>query len=162
MEDYLNLDSFFLSEKVLPVVNRMGGFFSKFHHLPKKIISFLAAIVPWLTLFGGLVWLIASLATLALSMLSLLTLNFVVIASLVVSFLYAAASSYLMIRPFKLLRQRDLRGWIYLWWLTVLSSADSLWSLFGDGNLLAIILSILVSFYLLFEIKSAYEAASEN
>ncbi len=148
------IDQFFSSNKMMQVLKIFAAVFSKLPHLPTIIGNFLITLSPWLALLSGLIGLVAGPLMALLGLLSLVTLKPLIILSYVGSALIMLLNTMLMFKAFKPLKQRDLRGWVYLFWSNILWLINGLLELLtGEQTLITLLISNLISFYLLFEMK---------
>jgi hypothetical protein len=70
----------------------------------------------------------------------------------------AILTGLLMLMAFTPLRNRKLVGWMYLFWVTVLSFTQNVIGLLmGVGGLVGTLIGAAIGFYLVFELKSAYK-----
>ncbi len=131
-------------------IDQVADPFKTLPHLPKNITEILVQISPWLVLLG----LIAEVLG-VVNALSWMAANPVFsLIALVIS----AVSAFLMYSAFTPLKNREMKGWILLFWINLLSAAGSVVSAIG-GNFSSIVggvVGILIGLYVLFEMRSFY------
>lgn len=147
----------FANEKVAGLIGSLDRFFIKLPHLPKKIRLLINKIVPFLALVFGLVGLIATLITGFFLLLALMSLDMKILWSISGSFILVLFSTLFLLKAFKPLRQGNAVGWIYLFWAQILEVINFVINSFTvENNFWLGLASLIVSFYLLFEIGQFY------
>jgi hypothetical protein len=150
-------EKFFAGEMSLKIIGKVDTVFIKLPHLPKKLSMIISKIFPWLVLFGGILGIIATILSSFLALLAVISLDLGLIFEMVGSLLIVILNMMFLVKAFGPLRKYNAIGWIYLFWASVLNLGNSIVNIIGgDGNILVIILSNLISFYLLFEIGPLY------
>lgn len=157
----------FANQKVAIMIMRLDEVFIKLPHLPKKFQRFISKIVPWLALIGGLLGLITVVLSLVLVVLSILALDFGLILGMIGSMLFVLLNTLFLMKAFKLLRQYDAVGWIYLFWANILGLINSVISvvngeIIGWQNISWTVALTILGFYVLFEIGGFYEFKREE
>lgn len=151
----------FAGQKSVRVIQKLNTFFSRLPHLPKKVINFIVAVLPWLVLLGGIVSFIAVSLSFVLAVLSIIALDINLILIMTGSLLMVWLNALLLIKAFKPLRGKNAVGWMYLFWANVLGVVNSLINIInsdisGLDQISLTILLTLLGFYLLFEIAASY------
>lgn len=135
---------------------KLEEFFMKFPALPKNARDVLVQVTPWFALIFGVLGVLAGLAGLGvLSMLSPLMMiggGFSQTSGSLIGILVAVISSALLLAAFPGTKAHKMQGWNMLFWSEVASVVSAILSMALSGVLLA-----LVSFYLLYQIKSYYK-----
>lgn len=148
------LDQFIQSNKAMKILLWFDKLFTNTPHLPMGLVNFLVAIVPWLAGLSAIIGLIAGPISAILGLLSFLTLRPIVILSYVVSALAMILNTFLMFMAFKPLKNKELRGWIYLFWSSFLWLIEgALNTVITQQSLVSLLIAYVINFYLLFEIK---------
>lgn len=148
------IDNYLSQDKLVNVIRKFDNVFSKFPKLPNFLPKFLVAISPWLALISGILGLVAGPLMAILSLLSLITLSPLIILSYVSSALIMILNTFLMFKAFKPLKTKSLQGWIYLFWSEMLWLVNGLIeTLTGEQRFFMLLISNLIGFYLLFEMK---------
>lgn len=130
--------------------------FEKAPHLPKELKDLLIIITPWLALVFGALGILASLGGGTISaLLAIPTLGLSL--PFLVSFLFAFASSVLAVMAFTGLRDNKKSGWDKLFLSQIVSILGTIVIIFFGGFSVGTILGALISFYLMFEIRSHYK-----
>lgn len=137
--------------------NKIGDIFKSVPHLPKEWVAFLVKIAPVMALIGAVLSLFAGPLMGVLGVLTLLTLNPLLVLSVFLSAILSVASAVLLFLAYKPLQARAYEGWMYLFWSEVIGAASTLvMILFGRGGIGGIV-GIAIGFYILFEMRSSYQ-----
>lgn len=137
----------------------LAPIFAKFPHIPMGGRQTLVQIVPWLALIFGVLGIFGVLSAGSLvSYLSFSVLGMGMLQiSMFVSLLIGLAASLLEVLAFRPLKARRKKGWNFLFYATVLTTASAIFSLlFGYSSLNGLIGS-LIGFWLLFEVRGLYQ-----
>jgi TRAP-type C4-dicarboxylate transport system permease small subunit len=146
------------SQPVLKFINLLNNLFNRLPHLPKKVVGFFVWLSPWLVLIGAAISIFTGVLMSLLSLLSLVTVDMKIIFSTIGNTLAILFSAFLMIKAFKPLKKRQENGWVYLFWITVLSALIELPRIFnGERNTVIYLITSILGFYLLFEMKNYYQ-----
>lgn len=158
MKKHINkLFAFFISPKSEQIVDRVEYHFKILPHLPRKIKSILVAIAPWYAIVGALIGIVAGGLMSVLSLLSLLTIDLFIISTLLANTFLTVINAVLMFKAFKALRKKQYIGWLYLFWIIVTDLGISFLDyITGDQTFQAMIITSLIGFYLIFEIKGEF------
>lgn len=137
-------------------------------HLPKGLIDFLVGVAPWLVGLGGVLSLLGALSSFgAASGLQSANVWMRYVAGISpVYFLLTGVveivSGVLMLMAFKPLKNKELKGWIYMFWLQVISLAQMVIGIaFASSSLVSLVIGLAIGLYILFELKPAYSGAKE-
>ena len=155
-----NQQSLLMAESIMNLVASLDKFFKKTPHLPKSWIKFLVKVIPWLSLIGGIFMIWGGLTSVGFlgNVGWLMGVMGISRTYFVISGLLSLASAVLLLMAFKPLQSLKLTGWMYLFWVSLLSALSGILSiLMAFGSIVWFILGILLSFYLLFELKSEYK-----
>lgn len=134
------------------IIKNLEDFFAKAPHLPAKWREVIVRVVPWLALVFGILGVLAGISALGLSPVA--TLGGVRNgAQLLIVGIAGIVSSALTLVAFPKLRARVYQGWRLLALAEVVNIAASVLAL----DFIGAILSFLIGFYFLFEIKSYYK-----
>jgi len=145
-------------------VGKFEAVFKGLPHLPKGIVDFIVSVSAWLALIGGIFGIYGGLTGLFCSQRSGAMWQYVraysgvgsgyFIATAIISLLTGA----LMLMAFSPLKNRKLNGWMFLFWANILGLIQSVVSMvFGYGGIMGVLLSAVIGFYVLFEIKKSYK-----
>ncbi len=147
----------FASERVAVLIGRLDAFFIKLPHLPKPVRLFISKVIPFLALIFGIIGLLASIMSGFFLILALIAMDFTVIGEILSGFVLVLLDTLFLLKAFKPLRQGNAVGWIYLFWAEVLEIVNfAIRSFNGETNIWLGVGTILLSFYLLFEIGQFY------
>jgi hypothetical protein len=151
------------SPSATKVVDQMVPVFAQLPHLPKGIINFLATIAPYLSLLGAILGIVSAFSFLSAAM------NPGVVSSVVaeltninpayyiISAVLTLASSVIMIGAFNLLRRRDYKGWLHMFWSDIIGVIQMIVGIIlAGGSPISAAISIVIMFYILFEMRTAY------
>lgn len=138
--------------------------FKSLPHLPRGIVDFIVGITPWLVLLGG-VFSVLGAVSLLLSSFTTSTFMGQFMRYYQYSRSYFLVSSIselimggLLLLAFKPLQNRKIAGWMLLFWVNVVSLVHQGFTLFmGYHSILGFVISAVIGFYLLFELKPSYK-----
>jgi hypothetical protein len=138
------------------IVKKLEQWYSPAPSLPKNAKELLVKYMPLIALIFGIIGILLSLAGIA----ALTTLAPLALITAVHGFsggffalIFGLASSILLFAAYSGTKAHKISGWNMLFWSEVVSLIGSLVSL----NIIQGIISALISFYLLYQIKSYYE-----
>ncbi|MDQ3008217.1 MAG: hypothetical protein M3Q81_01325 [bacterium] len=150
-------------DQALSFIAKLEDLFSSLPKLPQGLIDFLVKIAPYLALLSAILSIIAGpilgiFGTLA-SLLSLSPLFLVVTLVVVVVTIVSAILNFMAYKP---LLNRELTGWIYLFWVEILTIVMMLLQiLVGQTTLISLVLA-LFWLYVLFQMKPAYTSMVQD
>ncbi len=148
------IDHYLSQEELVAIIKKFDQVFSKLPNLPDFLPKFLLTISPWLALISGIVGIIAGPIMALLGLLSLVTLSPFIILSYISSALIMILNTFLMFKAFKPLKKKSLQGWLYVFWSEILWLINgAIEILGGEQQLIPLVISTLIGFYLLFEMK---------
>lgn len=151
-----SIDQFIQKPLALKVLESANKIFSKLPRSPKIIGKILIFLAPWMALISGVLGIVAGPLASILSLLSFVTLQPLIIIDYVSISIIMIINTFIMFKAFKPLRDKDMRGWIYLFWSNMLWLVSGIIdTLLGKQGLLSLVISNLIGFYLLFEMKKA-------
>lgn len=135
----------------------MEDWFAKLPPLPANVKDILVKVMPWLALVFGILGVLAAIAATglmaALSPVMVLGGGVGVATGGVIGALLAVVGSVLMLASFPGLKNMKIAGWKLAFWSQAVGVVSSVVAL----NLVGALISALVGFYLLFQIKSYYK-----
>lgn len=152
--------SFLTNQQAQKWADKLVPTFAKFPHLPKKITDFLVKFAPYLIIVAAVGQLISGLQ-------DLLNLNHgaYLLANLFkinrtyyyVSGVFELVIGLIYLFAYDGFKNKQYQGWMLIFWATILGVVQELVLLFlGWNSLFAIILSALISLYVIYEIRPAY------
>ena len=147
--------------EAMKFIDQVNEPFKGVPHLPKGIVEFFVQIAPWLALIGGILGLIGGpFIGLVGTLGSVLTLSPMLMISMIVTAVITLANAILMLLAFGPLKNRELKGWVLLFWSNILGIVEAVLGLVsgGYGSLVGSIIGVLIGFYILFEMRSFYGA----
>jgi hypothetical protein len=146
-----------MAQKDNQLVTQMDDMFAKAPALPASAKEVLVTITPWVALIFGVLGIFAGLAGIGLltAFSGLIALGSGVqsAAGSIVGAVLTLVSSVLMVMAFPKLNKHMYAGWMLLFWSEVVSVVSSLVAL----NIIGAIIGGLISFYILFQIRSYYK-----
>ncbi len=150
------------NQPALGFIAKVENIFKGLPHLPPDWRDFLVKIAPYGALIGGVFSILGGLSSLGLS--SRLGPLYMFYRNapgatlyLLLSGIIMLACGALMLLSYKPLAAKQMKGWIYMFWIAVINLINIfLGALFLYGTGLFSLIWVAVGFYLLFEIKSAY------
>jgi hypothetical protein len=154
----------FLTDKgAMAFMSSFEAVFKSVPHLPKGVVNFLVSVAPWLAGLSGILSLYGGVTNLFFSnrvgmATTLKAITGINPAYFTIAGVIAILTGLLMLMAFTPLRNRKLVGWMYLFWVTVLSFTQNVIGLLmGVGGLVGTLIGAAIGFYLVFELKSAYK-----
>ncbi len=126
--------------------------------LPEGVVNFFVNIAPYLAFLGAVIGLIigplGALNTLA----SFLTLDIKIIFDTFLTLILLGLSTYLSIKAYKPLKNREMKGWILLFWMYVLNilTAVSNILLNSQEGTIGSIIGSLIGIYIITQMKHKY------
>ena len=150
--------------EAMGIISQVEGVFKGLPHLPSGIVDFLVKIAPYMALISGILALLAGPVIGLLGGLgSILSLSPILMISTLGSAIVMIISAILMLMAFGPLKNRQMKGWIFLFWSEALSIVNLIFTLMlGEtSGLVGGVIGILIGFYVLFEMKSRYTAAGQ-
>lgn len=141
------------------VIHILEGYFAKAPVLPINIKEMLVKYVPYFALVFGIIGIIFSISSLGIlgitSPLAIVggaeTVNSY--GTSFVSSLFSIVSSAMMVMAYQSLQAKKLNGWNLMFWSEVVNIIGSIILL----NIIGAVISGLIGFYLLYQIKSFYK-----
>ncbi len=149
-------------DQAMKFINQVSDPFKSLPHLPKNIMEFIVKITPYLAIFAAVVSIVGGpLEALVGALGSLVTLNPIYLITMLISSVIAIANAILFFLAFNALKNREVKGWVYIFWSQILQSIEIIVSLLdGRGSsLISSIIGIVLGFYILFEMRPYYVSA---
>lgn len=138
-------------------IKMLGDWFKKAPALPKSATDILVKIAPWFALIFGILGVLGGIAATgllaALSPFVALGGGIGVATGGIVGGILVVVSAVLMVLAFPGLKDRKVNGWNMSFYSQVVSIIGSIVAL----NLVGALISALIGFYILFQIKSYYK-----
>ena len=151
-------------KKAREMIAKVEEPFKGLPHLPQSLVDFFVKITPWGVGLGAFFSLMGAFTNLkyGLGMNPLSkVMHFYTGVNPLYFFLTAAlqlALAAIAFKAFNLLKIRKMEGWIYLFWSNAIALLESVLSfVFLGGSGMGLLIGTLIGYYLLFEMKSAYE-----
>lgn len=148
-----------MSAESLSLIHKIEEPFSTLPHLPQGITQFLLKIAPWLALLSGIIGLITGVA-LGVSIPVYFSQSLMLLVVTVLTVIITIVNSILLLHAFTPLKNRELKGWVFLFWSEVLGIIESILNVFHGGSAVGTIIGALIILYALFEIKPFYNGVA--
>lgn len=155
---------FLTDKKALNLISKVEEPFKQLPHLPKGFVELLVKIVPWGVALGGIFSLTGAISSLrygfGMSPVGQVMKHYLGVTPIyfILSAVLMLAMAYLAFKAFSPLKEKKMLGWIYIFWSNVVSIVHSLLGLiFLTSSGVSFIFGTIIGFYLLFELKPAYE-----
>lgn len=142
-----------LNKSVSGVVVSMEDFFKKAPALPVGVKDFLVRIAPYVVVLGGIFGILGGLSNLFMPQSTFAPVVIGNSLTFKLSALLNIAASALMLVAYPKIKVRKVAGWMLLFWVEVIN----LVSVIVLGGVIPAIISGLIGFYILFQIKSYYK-----
>ena len=157
-----NIMPLFSHEIVKKLDKELEGVFKSAPHLPPKAIEILVKIAPYLILISGLFMITGGLSTIfGASTYNRMMTFFQGVPSLyfyIIGLLQVLVGA-ISLMAYKPLKNKEADGWYMLFCLNILELAMNLISVvFLRDGLFGLLLSLIISFYILYEVKTEYLA----
>lgn len=150
---------FVTGKDAMNIVKSGDQLFASLPHLPDGVVEFLVKVAPYLALlgailtivFGPIMGIVGTLGSLALLSPGLAIFT-------IVSLIIAVLSALMLLLAFKPLQDRDMYGWLLVFWVQILSLITSLFAVVinGGAGVIYNIIGTFISFYILYEMKRKY------
>lgn len=165
MQSYLDK---LTNQPALDLIAKVENVFKGLPHIPPDWRDFLVKIAPYGALIGGALSIFGGISSFGLGRWFGSWGYYLRLASpgasvyFIISGIVMVASGALMLLAYKPLEQRQLKGWIYGFWVAVANLAVNILGAFLlYGTNLFSFVWIAVGFYLLFEIKLSYSSQTQ-
>jgi hypothetical protein len=151
------------SPQAMKLIAQVEQPFKGLPHLPKGLVDFLVGIAPWLVGLGGVLSIIGGLSLLGNTsgMQSNMWMQLAGIspAYFLLSGVISLVSGALMLMAFKPLKNKELKGWVYMFWLELINVVQmAVGVAFGASSIVGMVIGLAIGFYILFELKPSYKA----
>jgi hypothetical protein len=146
-----------MENAALPLEKELEPIFTeKLPAFPENIKDILVQLAPWLALIGAIMGLLAFVSLIGLgSFVSAVSIGVGAYGStwqMWVSILALGATAVLCALAFKPLQNKERKGWNYMYYSSLISVASSVLSF----NIIGAILSFVIGFWILFQVRSRY------
>jgi len=145
--------------KAMDIIDQVGSAFKSLPHLPSGVVDVLVKIAPYFALLGGVVGIIfGPVIGVIGGLASILTLSPLLMISTLANAVIMIVQSILLLLAFSPLKNRQMKGWIFLFWSQVMSIALMVLSLLlgHAGSIVGSILGLAIGMYILFETRDSY------
>ena len=149
--------------QALKFISQIEAPFKGLPHLPKGVVNFLVNIAPWFAALGGVFSIIAALSSFGAAT-GYQSSVWMQLAGINTAYFWLTGVvelivGVLMLMAFNPLKEKLLKGWIYMFWIEVIDVAQMLIGVaFGGSNVVSMVIGLLIGLYFLFELKSSYKA----
>ena len=150
-------------KRIDSLIDALSPTFAKFPHLPKGAIDVLVSIAPWLALIFGALGIVGVLSGIAgLIGVSSIAMMYASVVGTILSgisiwvifpLLFSLVASVLELLAYPGLRDRKAAGWRYMF----VSQTVAILGFLVSMNIVPVVLSFLIGYYILFELKSSYK-----
>jgi hypothetical protein len=148
--------------KAMSFIKQIEDVFKSLPHLPQGIVDFLAMIAPWFALIGAVLNLVAGPIIGLFSVISLISLNPFLVLGTFLAAVLSLVTAALLFMAFTPLRNRELKGWVYIFWSNILSAVLTIYGVVFSGTGIGSLIGMVIGFYFLFEMKRAYEGSTKK
>ncbi len=148
-----------MSKDAMGFIAKIEDAFKSLPHMPKGFNEFLVKIAPWLAIIGAVLSVLAVPALLGVMALVSFTLSPLTEITLVIDLVAIIADAVLLFMAFGPLKNRELKGWVLLFWSSVLGIVSTVASVIDShgGGVVTAIIVLLIRWYFLFEMKPYYD-----
>lgn len=141
------------SEKM---ADNLGGMFSTLPHLPKGLVEFFVKFAPIAAIIGAVGSIIATPFLGLLSVISLITLNPLLVFSMLITSALTLLTAVILLLAYKPLKNRSYTGWMLMFWCNMLSLAETLISIILSHSTVFSLIGTGIGFYILYEMRPWY------
>lgn len=136
--------------------DQIGSIFGSLPKLPKGIVNFLVAVVPYFALLWAVLALLAGPLLGFLSIVSFITLNPIFVLSVMLAAVLSVVMAIILFLAFNPLRARQAKGWMLLFWANMISVAETVvMILLGQSGILDLVF-IAIGLYILYQMRPHY------
>jgi hypothetical protein len=148
-------------KEAMGFISKVEEPFKNLPHLPKGLVEFFVKVAPWLALISAILGLISGPLLVFLGSIgSLFTLSPMLLIGTVGSVVILVVNSILLLMAFNPLKNREMKGWVLLFWSNMLGIISAIFSLLGgSGGIVGSVVGVLIGLYVLFEMKPFYGGA---
>lgn len=147
----------------MKLISQVEQPFKGLPHLPKGLVDFLVGIAPWLVGLGGILSILAALSSFgaATGVQSSVWMQLAGVSPVyfVLTGVVELVSGALMLMAFNPLKAKQLKGWVYMFWLQLINIAQMVIGIaFASSSIIGLVIGVAIGMYFLFELKPAYKA----
>jgi len=156
MQAYLDRLS---DDKAMNLINKIGDIFKSFPALPSNLLDFIIKIAPYLALLSAVLTIIGGpLVGLLGTLASIATFNPLFLVWTLLTLVLMIIQAGLLFMAFSPLKEREMKGWIYLFWSEVIGLLQMVVNLLNNqsGSLLFGVFFAALWFYILFQMRPKY------
>lgn len=140
--------------------DQIGDVFKTIPHLPQGLVEFFVKVAPYLALLGAILSLVAGPILGLLSVMSLITLNPLIVLATVLAAILSLVNAVLLFMAFNPLKDRQYRGWMLLFWSQILGLVETVVMIvLGQSSILSIVMG-LIALYVLYEMRPFYKSTA--
>lgn len=169
--------AWFESPDAMKVIDSFESIFKDLPHLPKGITKFLASLLPWVAGFVGVVSILSALVLTPLVFGLEAAVNTMArqmgivpagyegegIVYYLVSIVILVMIGWLYVAAFGPLRRKEAIGWTYIFWGNIISVVQVVVGIiFIGSNIVTSVISVLIGFYVLFEMKPLFSKSKQS
>ncbi len=152
-------------KKARNFISKVEKSFKDLPHLPQGLVEFFVKIAPWGVGLGAFFSLTGAITNfrfgLGMSPMGRVMRYYAGGISpiyFILNGLLQLALAIIAFKAFGLLKDRKIEGWIYIFWSNAIAVLESILGfLFLGGSGMSLLVGALIGYYLLFEMKPAYE-----
>lgn len=161
--------TFLTDKKFTKIIDQVRPMFKNVPHLPKGFVNFIVKVTPWLVGLGGVMGVLSSLSLIMGGLsgraywghMARYTGMSYFSTPMSLQGGVQLISSLIMLLAFSLLKNRQKKGWILLFWIMALNIVESLlggvFFSYYIGSIISMLIGLIIGLYFMFEIEGAYE-----
>jgi hypothetical protein len=151
-------------QEAMDFVKKIEDPFKSLPHLPKGLVEFFVKIAPWLAIIGAVLGLVAGpLVGILGGIGSLFSLSPIFLIWTVATVVFTLLNSVLLFMAFKPLKEREMKGWMLLFWSNIIGIVEGvLGLLINQSSIVGTLLGIVIGLYILFEMKPLYDGVMDG
>lgn len=134
-----------IDKKAQAFAASVGEPFKGAPHLPKAWVTFLVGISPILSLIAAAAMALSGLMSLGFGMFGL------------IGGLLSIATAAILFMAYEPLKAKKYDGWMLMFWSTLISAIAGVLSLASGQNALIEVFAVIVSLYVVFELRASYK-----
>lgn len=141
--------------------DKIGDMFKSLPKLPQGLVEFFVKVTPYLALLGAVLSLLSSPVLGLLTVLTLITLNPLIVITTLISAVLALVVAVLLFMAYGPLKARQPKGWMLLFWITIIDAIQAVLGLiYSPSGVIGSLVFLAISFYVLYQMRPWYKTTA--
>lgn len=142
--------------------DKVGDVFKTLPKLPRGLVEFFVKVSPYLALLGAILSLISSPVLGLLTIMTLITLNPLIVITTLISAVLALVVAVILFMAYNPLKNRQQSGWMFLFWVTIINAVQTALGLvYSPSGIIGSLVFLAISFYVLFQMRPWYKSTGK-